>query len=66
MGILSFSPTSPLPSMGLPRTLRILPKVFSPTGTVTGSPVFSASAPLLSPSVMPIAMVLTTPSPSCC
>ena len=42
------------------------PRVFGPTGTDTGAPVLSTPMPRFSPSVEPIAMVRTTPSPICC
>ena len=55
-----------LPSIASPRTLNIRPKVCSPTGTDIGLPVAKASIPLLSPSVVSIAIHLTTSSPRCC
>ena len=62
----SFSPTGPRSSIGLPRTSIIRPSVSVPTGTETGAPVSSTDKPLLNPSVLPKAIVRTTPSPSCC
>ena len=52
--------------MGFPRTSTILPRVSGPTGTEIGALVLDADKPLFRPSVAPIAIVLTTPSPSCC
>ena len=52
--------------MGLPSTLNIRPRVFSPTGTLMGEPVATASMPLFSPSVVPMAIHLTVSSPRCC
>ena len=52
--------------MGLPSTLNIRPRVFSPTGTLIGAPVAIASIPLTSPSVEPMAIHLTVSSPRCC
>ena len=66
IGILFGAFTSPFISIGSPRTFIILPKVFSPTGTLIGALVLVTSNPLFKPSVVPIATVLTTPSPSCC
>ena len=43
----------------------ILPSVSSPTGTEIGAPVLSTAWPLLSPSVVSIAIVLTEFSPRC-
>ena len=42
------------------------PNVFGPTGTEIGAPVLSTPTPRCRPSVDPIAMVRTTPSPICC
>ncbi len=44
----------------------IRPSVFGPTGTEIALPVFVTSRPRRSPSDVPIAIVRTTPSPSCC
>ena len=66
IGILSFVFTSPFISIGSPNTFIILPRVASPTGTLIGALVFSTSSPLFNPSVVPMATVLTTPSPNCC
>ena len=57
---------SPALSTGSPRTFIILPRVFSPTGTFIGAPVLFTESPLFKPSVEPIAIVLTIPSPICC
>jgi hypothetical protein len=57
---------SPALSIGSPKTFIILPRVFSPTGTFIGSPVLFTSRPRFRPSVEPIAIVRTTPSPICC
>ncbi len=53
-------------SIGSPSTLNIRPSVLSPTGTVIGAPVETASIPLTSPSVGPMAIHLTVSSPKCC
>lgn len=53
-------------SMASPRTLKIRPRVFSPTGTLIGAPVATASMPRTSPSVLPMAMQRTVSSPRCC
>lgn len=53
------------PSYFLPMTLRILPKVSGPTGTIIGPPVSTTSCPLTSPSVESKAIVLTLESPRC-
>ena len=42
------------------------PKVSSPTGTAMGWPVLTTASPLERPSLTPMAMARTTPSPSCC
>ncbi len=52
-------------SIGSPRTLKIRPRVFSPTGTVMGAPVATASIPLTRPSVEPMAIQRTVSSPRC-
>ena len=57
---------SPASSIGRPKTSMIRPNVASPTGTEIGAPVFATAMPRRSPSLEPIAMVRTTPSPSCC
>ena len=57
---------SPFSSIGFPKTSIILPRVSCPTGTDIGALVLTTSRPLFSPSVEPIAIVLTIPSPSCC
>ena len=66
MGFCSLAPTGPASSIGLPKTSKTLPSVFSPTGTLIGAPVLSTAKPRFSPSLEPIAIVLTIPSPSCC
>ena len=66
MGIDFFAATSPFSSIGSPNTFIILPRVSSPTGTEIGFSVLVTSTPLFRPSEGPMAMVLTTPSPSCC
>jgi len=53
-------------SIGSPSTLNILPRTFSQTGTLIGYSVATTSIPLFSPSTGFIAIVLTTPSQSCC
>ena len=50
---------------GSPITLIILPKVSGPTGTLIGDPVSVTLSPLLRPSVLSIAIVLTAVSPKC-
>ncbi len=42
------------------------PSVLVPTGTEIGLPLLATSMPRLMPSVLPMAMQRTTPSPSCC
>src|SRR5689334_13229161 len=42
------------------------PSVAAPTGTLIGLPVASTARPRFRPSEEPIAIVRTTPSPSCC
>ena len=66
IGIVFDALIGPASSTGSPSTFIILPKVFSPTGTDIGAPVFVTSKPRLTPSEDPIAIVLTMPSPSCC
>ena len=66
MGMVVSAPIGPRSSMGFPKTSMILPSVFSPTGTEIGALVLVTTRPLLRPSVMPMAIVLTIPSPSCC
>ena len=53
-------------SIGSPSTLNILPSTPSQTGTCIGDPEASTSSHLFTPSTAFIAIVLTTPSPSCC
>ena len=57
---------SSLPSIGSPKTLNILPRVASPTGTSIGLCVLITSIPLLTPSVGAIATQRQTSSPTCC
>ena len=52
-------------SIGSPNTLNIRPSVFSPTGTVIGAPVATASIPRTRPSVGPMAIHFTVSSPKC-
>src|SRR5215469_5418679 len=47
-------------------TLRMRPRVSGPTGIVIGSPVSVAWVPRTNPSVVSIAIVRTTFSPTCC
>merc|ERR1711871_73405 len=57
----------PISSTGTPRTLKIRPSVFAPTGTVIGAPVSLTLAPLLRPSVEVIETARTLLLPrSCC
>src|SRR3984893_12079390 len=58
--------TGPRSSTGSPITLRMRPRVSGPTGIMIGLPVSTTSAPRTSPSVVSIAIVRTTFSPSCC
>ncbi len=51
--------TGPCSSTGSPKTLNILPRVASPTGTDIYAPVSIASIPLTRPSVPLIATALT-------
>ena len=55
--------TGPRPSRSLPSTSNKRPRVASPTGTVIGAPVSTASMPRTRPSVDSIAMQRTTLSP---
>ena len=66
MAIRSCSPIGPFSSIGLPRTSMIRPNVSAPTGTEMGAAVFFTDKPRLMPSDDPMAIDLTTPSPSCC
>ena len=56
--------TSPI-SIGRPSTLKIRPRVASPTGTAMGWPVALAPAPRANPSVESMATVRTELSPRC-
>jgi len=60
------APTGPLSSIGEPSTSMMRPRVFWPTGTEIGAPVLLTATPRRTPSVVPMAMQRTTPSPSCC
>ena len=66
IGIFFSALIGPALSTGWPRTFIILPRVLSPTGTLIGAPVFFTSNPRFKPSVVPIAIVRTIPSPICC
>ena len=66
MGAMCLALTSPLWSIGSPRTLKTLPRTSSPTGTSIGFPVSKASIPLFSPLVDDNATHLTSSSPMCC
>ena len=65
IGKYSFTTGFGLLSMGSPSTLKIRPRVSSPTGIVIGAPVATASIPRTSPSVEPMAIHLTVSSPRC-
>ncbi len=56
----------PPSSIGRPSTSMMRPSVPMPTGTLMPSPVPRTCMPRFRPSLEPIAMVRTTPSPSCC
>src|SRR3954469_13891719 len=58
--------TSSPSSMTSPRTLKIRPRVASPTGTLIGAPVSSTSMPRASPSVVSMATARTRSLPRCC
>jgi hypothetical protein len=66
MGSISLDLTAPLPSMGWPSTSNTRPSVTSPTGTVIGAPVSTASRPRDRPSVVDMATVRTQLFPRCC
>ena len=66
IGIVESDLIGPLLSIGSPKTFIIRPRVPFPTGTLIGAPVFLTSRPLFNPSVVPMAIVLTIPSPICC
>src|SRR5829696_3192621 len=57
--------TSSPSSMTSPRTLKILRRVASPTGTLIGAPVSSTSIPRASPSVVSMATARTRSLPRC-
>ena len=54
-----------LSSIGLPKTLKIRPSTFLPTGTLMGLPVSITGSPRLIPKIFLIAIQRTMPSPSC-
>ncbi len=56
----------PASSIGRPSTSMMRPSVAVPTGTEIAAPVLLTVMPRRRPSDEPIAMVRTTPSPSCC
>ena len=56
----------PASSIGRPKTSMIRPSVAGPTGTEIGFPVDLTSMPRRKPSLAPIAIARTTPSPICC
>ena len=58
--------TLPASSIGSPRTLKIRPRVTSPTGTEIDAPVSCTSAPRGMPSVESIATARTRSLPRCC
>ena len=67
IGHTSLLPTgSGLWSTVSPRTLKTRPRVASPTGTLIGAPVSSASMPRIRPSVELMAIQRVTLSPRCC
>ena len=66
MGYFFTELTGPLPSTTSPVTLKMRPKMQSPTGTEMGAPVSSTLMPRERPSEEDMAMVRTTPSPRCC
>ena len=67
IGIFIFVLTSsPIKSIGSPRTLKSLPSVSLPTGTSIGFPVSITSIPLSSPSVDDMATALTWFAPMDC
>ncbi len=66
MGAVCSALISPFWSMPLPSTSMMRPSVAWPTGTEIGAPVFLTSPPRVRPSVTPMAIQRTTPSPICC
>src|SRR5580698_2644282 len=66
MGRLCGESTGPRLSWGRPSTSMMRPRVALPTGTEIGLPVERTGRPRFKPSEAPMAMVRTTPSPSCC
>ena len=62
----SLEKSPPRSSIGSPRTLNMRPKVHGPTGTLIGASVSMASMPRSTPSVAPMATLLTVSSPMCC
>src|SRR6266702_2010525 len=65
IGQRSSPPSKPGSSSALPSTLKTCPRVFSPTGTVIGTPVLVTAAPLTRPSVGDMAIARTVESPTC-
>ena len=61
----SASTGSPLSTVS-PRTLKMRPRVTSPTGTVIGPPVSNTGRFRARPSVASMAIARTRPSPTCC
>ena len=53
-------------SIGSPSTLNMRPSTCGQTGTEIGAPVAMTSSPRFTPSTAFMAIVRTTPSPSCC
>src|SRR5579863_2276390 len=66
IGRYSLASTGPRLSCGLPSTSMMRPSVPWPTGTEIGAPVACTASPRFRPSEAPMAIVRTTPSPSCC
>ena len=66
MGISSFALTGPFSSIGVPKTSTMRPRVSHSTGIDIGAPVLVTSRPRESPSEVPMVIVRTMPSPSCC
>src|SRR3954453_10403262 len=66
IGQRSFTSIGSPSSITSPRTLKIRPSVFLPTGTVIGPPVSTTSIPRARPSVVSMATARTRSSPRCC
>ena len=66
MGQSSDALTGPPSSMASPSTLKMRPRVGSPTGTEMGAPVSVTSVPRARPSVVSSATARTLSSPSSC